>query len=124
MKAGVVIAIVAALVAGIGLGTHPEILGRIAPSLAPGGVAVPTGAALSAAGVHKCQGAGGVLYVDHACPPGTRELAANGGSVNVMAFPKPAPASSATSGAGLIQGMSREEVDRLRDRMIEQAANR
>ena len=124
MKPAVIIAIVAALAAGIGLGMHSGILSCLAPALKPDGVSPRTGAVLSAAGVHKCQGAGGVLYVDHACPPGTRELRADGGTVTVVPFPNAAPAKSAASGAGLIQGMSPEEVDRMRDRMIEQAANR
>jgi hypothetical protein len=63
-----------------------------------------------------------VLYADQACPPGSRELAAGGGTVSVMAFPKPAPAQA--SAPRLVQGLSGEEVERLRDRMIEDAANR
>jgi hypothetical protein len=124
MKTGAVIAVVVAIVVAVGVGTHPQAVRRVLPGLSPGGVAMPTGAALSAAGVHKCQGAGAVLYVDHACPPGTRELAANGGTVNVVPFPKAPPPATAASGPGLIQGMSPAEVDRMRDRMIEQAANR
>jgi hypothetical protein len=123
MKPGIAIAIVAALAIGVGLGMHPELLRRIAPGLSSGDASPRTGPALSAAGVHKCQGAGGVSYVDHACPPGSRELAANGGTVNVVAFPKAPPKASA-SGPGLVQGPSQEEVDRMRDRAIEQAANR
>jgi hypothetical protein len=124
MKAGVVIAIVAAVGAGVGLGMHPEFMRRVASGMATGHSSPSTGAALSAAGVHKCQGSSGVLYVDHACPEGTRELAANGGTVNVMSLPKPRPAPAAASGSRLVQGMSPEEVDRMRDRMIEDAANR
>lgn len=124
MKPAVVIAIVAALALGLGLGMHPELLRRIAPGLSSGDASPRTGAALSAAGVHKCQGAGGALYVDHACPKGTRELAADGGTVTVVPFPKAPPPQAAASGSRLVQGMSPEEVDRVRDRMIEQTANR
>lgn len=95
----------------------------------PGVAAAPTTTeTLHAAGVHKCQTPGGILYVDAACPKGSRELAANGGTVTVMPFPKPAPAPSALAsgvlGRPLVQGMSPEERDRLRDKMIEDAANR
>jgi len=124
MKLGVAIAVVAAIAVAVYVGMRPELVGRVAPSLSSGGVSPHTGAALSAAGVHKCQGAGGVLYVDHACPQGTRELAANGGTVTVVPFPKAPPPQSAGSGPRLVQGMSPEEVDRVRDRLIEQAANR
>jgi hypothetical protein len=122
VKAGVVIAVVVALVAGVGLGLHPELLRRAGQALGTGDSTPETGAALSKAGVHKCSGANGVLYLDHACPPGTREVAASGGAVTVMSFP--APPKPAASGPRLMQGMSPEEVDKFRDRMIEQAANR
>ena len=93
----------------------------------PGAAAPPTTTeTLHAAGVHKCQTPGGILYVDAACPKGSRELAANGGSVTVMPFPKPVPSAPASDvlGRPLVQGMSPQERDRLRDKMIEDAANR
>jgi len=124
MKPAVFLVVLAAIAAGVFASMHPELVGRVAPGLSSGGASPHTGATLSAAGVHKCQGAAGVLYVDHACPAGSRELAADGGTVTVVPFPKAAPPKTAASGPGLVQGMSPEEVERTRDRMIEQAANR
>lgn len=87
-----------------------------------------TGPALKAAGVHKCVGPAGTLYVDGPCPNGSREVAANGGTMTVTAFPKPAPAPSAFAssvrGAPIVRPMDPEERDRLRDKAIEDAANR
>jgi len=84
-----------------------------------------TATALKAAGVHKCLGAAGTSYIDGACPRGTREVAANGGTMTVTAFPRPAPkAASAVLGGAIMQGMDPEERDRLRDKAIEDAANR
>jgi hypothetical protein len=96
--------------------------------LAVASVAPTTTETLHAAGVHKCQTPGGVLYVDAACPRGSRELAANGGTVTVMSFPKPAPAPSALAsgvlGGPIVKGMTTEERDRLRERQIDDAASR
>ena len=90
----------------------------------PGENSVPqTAPTLQAAGVHKCVGAGGTSYVDGACPRGMREVAANGGTMTVTSFPKPAPASSVLGGP-LVRPMDPDERDRLRDKTIEDAANR
>ena len=92
----------------------------------PGENSTPeTASALKAAGVHKCVGANGTSYVDGACPRGTREVAANGGTMTVTSFPKPAavPASSVPGGP-IVKPMDPEERDRLRDKAIEEAANR
>jgi hypothetical protein len=124
VKAGVVLAVAVALVAGVLLGLHPEILRRVVPGLAAGGAAAPTGASLSSAGVRKCRTASGILYADQACPPGSHEIAANGGTVNVVSFPKPAPAEAAASGSRIVEGMSPDEINRMRDRMIDQASSR
>jgi len=87
-----------------------------------------TASTLRAAGVHKCVGAAGTRYIDGACPRGTREVAANRGTLTVTAFPKPAPAPSslASSGLGgpLVRPMDPDERDRLRDKAIDDAANR
>ncbi len=84
-----------------------------------------TSTTLKAAGVHKCVGQGGTRYVDGACPPGTREVEARGGTMTVTAFPKPAPsASSQAFGGPILKGMDPDERDRLRDKAIEDAANR
>ena len=84
-----------------------------------------TASTLKAAGVHKCVGQGGTRYIDGACPPGTREVAANGGTMTVTSFPKPAPSTaSAAFGGPILKPMDPDERDRLRDRAIEDAANR
>jgi hypothetical protein len=87
-----------------------------------------TGPTLKAAGVHKCVGAGGTTYVDGACPRGTRETAANGGTMTVTSFPKPVPSPSSLAssvlGGPLVKPMDPEERDRLRETAIDDAANR
>ncbi len=92
------------------------------------GTSPQTGTSLKAAGVHKCVGPAGTLYVDGPCPNGSREVAATGGTLTVTAFPKPAPAPSALAssvlGAPIVKPMDPEERDRLRDKAIEDAANR
>ena len=88
----------------------------------------PTASTLQAAGVHKCVGAEGTSYVDGPCPRGTREAAANGGTMTITAFPKPAPSPAALAsgvlGGPLVKPMDPEERDRLRDKAIDDAANR
>ena len=84
-----------------------------------------TAATLKAAGVHKCVGNGGTSYIDGACPRGTREVAANGGTMTVTSFPKPVPAAASSAfGGPLLKPMDPQERDRLRDKAIEDAANR
>jgi hypothetical protein len=87
-----------------------------------------TAQTLAAAGVHKCRGAAGVVYLDKPCPKGSTELAANGGAVTVMSFPKAAPkaeeGASNVLGGPLVKGFSKAEMDRMRDQQIESAANR
>jgi hypothetical protein len=75
------------------------------------------------AGVHKCVGGHGTSYGDGPCPAGTREAGASGGTVTVTSFPKPTPGSSALGGP-IVKPMDPEERDRLRDKAIEDAANR
>ena len=84
-----------------------------------------TSSTLQAAGVHKCVGAGGTSYIDGPCPAGSREVAATHGTMTVTSFPKPArPAASSLLGGPLVKPMDPEERDRLRDKAIEDAANR
>jgi hypothetical protein len=87
-----------------------------------------TARTLAAAGVHKCRTAAGIVYLDKPCPKGSTELAANGGAVTVMSFPKAVPtpgaAASGVLGGPLVKGFSKEEIDKLRDQQIEAAANR
>jgi len=79
---------------------------------------------LQAAGVHKCVGGGGTRYIDGPCPAGTREVAATRGTVTVTTFPKPAPLASSAPGGAIVKPMDPDERDRLRDKAIEDAANR
>ena len=92
---------------------------------AAGGSTPPT---LQVAGVHKCLGASGTSYVDGPCPRGSREVAATGGTMTVTSFPKPVPTPSALApgvlGGPIVKPMSNEERDRLRDKQVEDAANR
>ena len=87
-----------------------------------------TAPTLKAAGVHKCVGAGGTRYVDEPCPRGTRETAADGGTMTVTSFPKPAPSPSSLAssvfGGPLVKPMDPAERDRLRDKAIDDAASR
>ena len=82
-------------------------------------------ATFKAAGVHKCVGVHGTSYTDGPCPAGAREAAASDGTVTVTSFPKPAPATaSALLGTPIVKPMDPDERDRLRDKAIEDAANR
>jgi hypothetical protein len=87
-----------------------------------------TAPTLQAAGVHKCVGAGATSYVDGPCPRGSREVAATGGTMTVTSFPKPVPTPSSLAsgvlGGPLVKPMDPEERDRLRDKAVEDAANR
>lgn len=84
-----------------------------------------TASTLKAAGVHKCVGSTGTSYVDGPCPRGTHEVAASGGTMTVTSFPKPAAApASALFGGPIVKPMDNAERDRLRDKAIEDAANR
>jgi hypothetical protein len=91
----------------------------------PGDSTAPT---LQSAGVHKCVGAQGTTYLDGRCPKGSHEAAANGGTMTVTSFPKAAPSPSALAssvfGGPIVKPMSNEERDRLRDKQVEDAANR
>jgi len=89
--------------------------------------ASPTPQDLRSAGVHKCAGPAGTSYVDGPCPAGSREVAAQGGTLTVMTFDKPAPMAaraSAPFGGPIVKPMDPAERDRLRDKQIEDAANR
>lgn len=82
-------------------------------------------ATFKAAGVHKCVGAHGTSYTDGPCPTGSHEAAASGGTVTVTSFPKPAPApASSVPGGPIVKPMDPDERERLRDKAIEDAANR
>ena len=132
MNLRIVIAIVVALglaaAAWFHRGAAPvaEVARRV--GLRAGDAAPPMAASLRVAGVRKCVGAGGVAYVDGPCPTGSREVAANGGTMTVTSFPKPAPRlpalASGVLGGPIVTTMDPDERDRLRDRAIEDAANR
>ena len=92
----------------------------------PGENSTPeTAATLQAAGVHKCVGTSGTSYIGGPCPHGTREVAANGGTMTVTSFPKPLPTpASSVVGGPVVKPMDPEERDRLRDKAVEDAMNR
>ena len=84
-----------------------------------------TSSTLKAAGVHKCVGAQGTAYIDGPCPAGSREVAANGGTMTVTSFPKPLPMpASSVLGGPIVKPMDPEERDRLRDKAVEDAMSR
>jgi len=129
MKLRLVIAVVVAL----GLAAAAAWFQRGSPTLSgivpTQGSTPETGATLKAAGVHKCVGGGRTSYVDGAaCPAGTHEVAASGGTMTVTSFPKPKPApgagASSPFGGPIVKPMDPEERDRLRDKAIEDAMNR
>jgi len=128
MNLRLVIAAVVALVLAVAgwfyRGSAP--LAGAARAIGAGENATPDAAAtFKSAGVHKCVGAHGTSYSDGPCPGGTREAAAGGGTVTVTSFPKPAPApASSAFGGPLVKPMDPDERDRLRDKAIEDAANR
>ena len=125
--------LVIAAVVAIGLGVAAWFY-RGTPTLASAARAVgvqvesttpDTAATLHAAGVHKCVGAHGTAYNDGPCPAGSHEAAAHGGTMTVTSFPKAVPTqASSVFGGPLVKPMDPGERDRLRDRAIEDAANR
>ena len=127
MKTGFVVGGTAALV--LALAAAAWFL-RDAPAVADAKRALGVGPAptLQSAGVHKCVGPSGTSYLDGPCTAGTREVAATHGTLTVTSFPRPAPSPSALAsgvlGGPLVKPMDPEERDRLRDKAIEDAANR
>jgi hypothetical protein len=127
--------IVIATVVALGLATTAWFYRSSAPLAAAAraiGLSVesstPSASTLKAAGVHKCVGPEGTSYADGPCPRGTREAAANGGTVTVMSFPKPTPlpASMASGilGGPMVKPMDPDERDRLRDKAVDDAMRR
>ncbi len=88
---------------------------------------LPTEAPKSAGALRKClpeSGAGAVLYSSSACPPGTREQAISGGTVNVVpSVAAVAPAKSASAQPLLHRLAPPEEAAALREKMMERAVN-
>ena len=125
-----VVVVVAALAVVAWVERASPLVERIAQPLGlPSPDATPdTAKTLAAAGVHKCRVGSRIVYIDQACPVGSKELAANGGTMTITSFPKPAPEpgaiASAIAGGALVKPMDREERDRLREKQIDDAANR
>ncbi len=70
----------------------------------------------------KCLAAdGSLLYSSEACPAGMREQAIRGGTVTVLQAPPRPPASSASAQPLLHQLVDQAEIDRLRERRLDQA---
>jgi hypothetical protein len=84
------------------------------------------GAAKSGGTLRKCRGNGQVLYTDGGCPPGSREEAADGGSVTVLpAAPRAASAAPAASAQTPLRRLAGEGVvPDQQERRVEQALNR
>lgn len=79
-------------------------------------------AAAPAAPPRKCVSAAGVLYTtDPACPPGSREQAASGGTLTVVAAPAKAPASAASAQPLLRQLADPEGSAALQSKRMEKA---
>lgn len=105
---------------------------RDSPALATArraiGLSPEVPATLQAAGVHKCVGPRGTVYTEGPCAAGSREVAASGGTVTVMSFPKPVPAPTSSAsgilGAPIVKPMDPDERDRLRDKAVDDAMNR
>ena len=75
----------------------PGVVSKLPPALtAPAGA--PAAAAVGGR-LRKCRSGGQLLYTDGACPPGSREEAADGGTVTVLPAVKPAAASAAAAPA-------------------------
>ncbi len=133
---GLVAVIVAGALGAAWVGRDSSLLRTVAARLGvpPADATPDTAATLAAAGVHKCRVGARTVYSDQACPAGSRELAANGGTVTVMSFPKPSLAqavaptvaaiAASVASAPLIPRMSHDEIDQARDRMIRQAGDR
>lgn len=80
------------------------------------------------AGVRKCRVNGSIVYVDQDCPPGSRELAADGGSFTVV--PSQGDSSTAATDRPAARPSTiREDLLKpgdptLREKMIERAVGR
>ena len=129
MKARMIVATAAVLV--LALAAAAWFL-RDSPALATArravGLSPDTPPTLQAAGVRKCVGSRGTVYTDGPCAAGSREVAASGGTVTMMSFPKPV-SGTASSASGILGGpvvkpMDPDERDRLRDKAIDDAMNR
>ncbi|MGN6525984.1 MAG: hypothetical protein ACTHL8_06315 [Burkholderiaceae bacterium] len=132
-RAAAAVAIVVGIAVAAGLARGwPEgpAAGRVRQALGLAPADSSASAVLAAAGVHKCLVRGAVVYTDQPCPAGSRALAAGGGTVTVVEFPKPAPAATpaalaaSLAGGRVLREMDPAERDRLRDKEIDDAMNR
>lgn len=72
--------------------------------------------------LRKCQRGSEISYTNELCPPGTREVKMNSGTVSVIEMPKPAPAPA--NGAKKPDGSPDKDEPSIRDKMIDRAINR
>ena len=129
MKTRMIVAMAAALVVALAAaGWFLRDSPILATAMRAVGLSPASPATLQAAGVHKCIGARGTSYIDGPCPAGSREVAASGGTVTVMSFPKPVPApasmASGILGGPIVKPMDPDERDRLREKAVDDAMNR
>ena len=129
MKARIIVATAAVLVVAVAAaGWFLRDSPALATARRAAGLSPEVPATLQAAGVRKCVGSRGTVYTDGPCAAGSREVAASGGTVTVMSFPKPAPAAASSAsgilGAPIVKPMDPDERDRLRDKAVDDAMNR
>lgn len=129
MRLGVIVAavvVVGLAIAGWGYRGATPWADAVCAVVGPSGDSTPQ--TLQSAGVHKCVGARGTTYLDGPCPKGSHAVAANGGTLTVTSFPKatrvPSALASGIFGGPIVKPMSDEERDRLRDKQVDDAANR
>ena len=65
------------------------------------------GRAAGTAGLHKCAGESGVTYTNGSCPPGTRRLDVDGGTLTVLPAVRVAPGATAAAPGDAASGGAR-----------------
>lgn len=109
-----------ALAAALLLGTQPQLLERLRVALASARPAVA--AASAAPSANKCVAANGsVLYSTEPCPAGTQVRPVSGGTVSTVTAP---PQPEAPASAALRELNAPQDTAALRDKRIQQAADR
>lgn len=110
---------------------HPAVQ-RLLPgavSKLPSALTPPAATPAAVSGrLRKCRSGGQLLYTDGACPPGSREEAADGGTVTVLPAVRPTAANAAAAPASAQTPLRRLAGDGVvpdqQERMVEQALKR